>query len=133
MTNPRIVMTLGLVFLAGVAVGMAAMRFGLHDQLHGAVAAAEEARENGQNAVLEHFRQELDLTPEQTEKLALVLDDYQHYYQSLEDQIEDLRLREQIEDLRSTGKSRILEILNPDQRVKFEQMSAEMAAPGRPK
>jgi hypothetical protein len=129
MTNPRIVVTLGLVFLAGVVVGMAGMRFGLHEQMHGGAAAANEAREHGGDAVVEYFRKELELSGDQTEKLAIVLDDYRHYYQSLEDQIEDLRLREQIADLRATGKNRIMEILNPQQRVKFEQMSVELGAP----
>jgi Spy/CpxP family protein refolding chaperone len=119
MLNARVAGTLVLVFLAGVATGMVGMRYGLHDQIH-------RGPQTG-STVLEHFRKELELSPEQTTRLAAVLDDYQHYYQSLEDQIEDLRLREQIEDLRSTGKSRILEILNPEQREKFEKMSKEMA------
>ena len=128
MLNPRIAGTLTLVFLAGVATGMVGMRYGLHDQLHrGNVTAASTARETGDDAVLEYFRTELSLTPEQTDKLAVVLDDYREYYQSVQDQIEDLRLREQIDDLRSTGKSRIIEILNPDQRAKFEKMSQEMS------
>ena len=128
MLNVRIAGTLTLVFLAGVATGMVGMRYGLHDQLHrGNVTAASTARETGDDAVLEYFRTELSLTPEQTDKLAVVLDDYREYYQSVQDQIEDLRLREQIDDLRSTGKSRIIEILNPDQRAKFEKMSQEMS------
>lgn len=128
MLNMRITGTLALVFLAGVATGMVGMRFGLHDQLHRSkLDAASTARETGGDAVLEYFRTELNLTPEQTTKLAGVLDDYRLYYQSVQDQIEDLRLREQIDDLRSTGKNRIIEILNPEQRAKFEKMSAEMS------
>ncbi len=127
MLNPRIAGTLTLVFLAGVATGMVGMRYGLHDQLHrGSTTAASTARETGDDAVLEYFRAELNLTPDQASKLATVLDDYREYYQSVQDQIEDLRLREQIEDLRSTGKSRIIEILDPEQRAKFEKMSKEM-------
>jgi hypothetical protein len=122
MANPRIALTLGLVFLAGMGVGMVAMRYGLHDQLHQVAAAPPDG-------VLEYYRTQLSLSPEQTERLAAVLDDYRHYYQSVQEQIEDLRLREQIEDLRSTGKNRIMEILNPDQRAKFEQISKEMSAP----
>jgi hypothetical protein len=127
MLNMRIGGTLALVFLAGVATGMVGMRYGLHEQIHGGVNAASEARESGSEAVVEYFRTELRLSDDQTQKLAVVLDDYQRYYQSVEDQIEDLRLREQIEDLRSTGKNRIIEILNPEQRDKFEKMSAQMS------
>lgn len=122
MANPRIALTLGLVFLAGVGAGMVAMRYGLHDQLHRVSAAPPDA-------VLEYYRTQLNLSTDQTERLAKVLDDYRQYYQSVQEQIEDLRLREQIEDLRSTGKNQIMEILNPDQRAKFEQISREMTAP----
>lgn len=128
MNTSRIPLTLGLVFLAGVGVGMVAMRYGMHEQLH-RVSAASDARLKGQDAVLDYYRKELSLTSDQTERLRLVLDDYRHYYQSVQDQIEDLRLREQIEDLRATGKSRILEILDEEQRAKFEQISREMTAP----
>ena len=54
----------------------------------------------------------------QTEKLALVLDDYRQYYQSLQ---------EQLDDLRATGKTRIMQILNPEQRDKFEKMMTDLA------
>lgn len=127
MLNKRVAGTLALVFLAGVATGMVGMRYGLHEWIHPRAETVSTSRGAGSAAVLEYFRTELKLSPEQTTRLAAILDDYQHYYQSLEDQIEDLRLREQIEDLRSTGKSRIMEILNPEQREKFEKMAKEMA------
>ena len=121
MLNGRIAITLVLVFLAGVGTGMVGMRYGLHDQIHpdSVKAAANE------DAVLETFRTELNLTNDQAARLAVILDDYRHYYQSLQDQIEELHLGDQIEDLRSTGKNRILEILNDDQRAKFEKMTGE--------
>jgi hypothetical protein len=112
--NPRIVSTLMLVFLAGAATGALSMKFGLHGQLHRPAPAAAENRE----AILNRFKTELDLTGPQTEKLALVLDDYRQYYQSLQ---------EQLEDLRATGKTGIVQILNPEQRVKFEKMMNDLA------
>lgn len=121
MANPRIVFTLAVVFLAGAATGMLGMRYGLHDQLHRSAASAA-----GQEALLERFRTELKLSSDQAGRLAEVLNDYGHYYKSVEDQIRDLHLREQIEDLRSTGKSRIMEILNEEQRAKFEKMMPEL-------
>jgi uncharacterized membrane-anchored protein YhcB (DUF1043 family) len=112
--NPRIVSTLMLVFLAGAATGALSMRFGLHGQLHRAGQAGLENRA----AILNRFKTELNLTGPQTERLALVLDDYRQYYQSLQDQLEDLR---------ATGKTGIMQILDPEQRVKFEKMMNDLA------
>jgi Spy/CpxP family protein refolding chaperone len=114
--NPRILSTLALVFLAGAASGALWMQLGLHEKLHHTVAAA--TREPTRDAVLQQFRSQLDLSSTQSDKIALVLDDYREYYQSLQDQLDDLR---------STGKSRIMQILNPDQRDKFEKMMSQLA------
>jgi Spy/CpxP family protein refolding chaperone len=114
--EPRIVSTLFLVFLAGAASGALSMRLGLHDRLRGGVSSS--TREPSREVVLRKFQSELDLTDDQSQKLAMVLDDWGQYYQSLQ---------EQLEDLRSTGKNRILEILNPDQRDRFEKMMKDLA------
>jgi Spy/CpxP family protein refolding chaperone len=115
--NPRIVSTLMLVFLAGAATGALSMRFGLHDQLHRDQSHRPASVEN-REAILNRFKTELNLSAPQTEKLALVLDDYRQYYQSLQDQLEDLR---------ATGKTGIMEILDPQQRVKFQKMMNDLA------
>ncbi len=114
--NPRILSTLLLVFLAGGTAGALSMRLGLHDKLHHTASAA--SREPSREAVLQKFRTELGLSGAQTEGIALVLDDYGQYYQSLQDQLDDLR---------ATGKTRILQILNPDQRAKFQKMMTDLA------
>jgi hypothetical protein len=57
------------------------------------------------------------LSQDQTDQIAVVLEDYRHYYESLEDQLDDLR---------STGRTRIVQILNPGQRDKFEKMMNEL-------
>jgi len=115
--NPRIASTLLLVFLAGAAVCMLGMRYGLHDRLHRVVAAAPP-KETNREAVLQDFKTKLDLSAEQADQIAVVLQDYSHYYESLQDQLDDLR---------STGLSRIVQILEPGQREKFEKMRAELA------
>lgn len=115
--NPRIASTLLLVFLAGTATGMLGMRYGLHERLHRA-AAATSPREASREAVLQDFKTKLDLSPEQTDQIAVVLEDFSHYYESLQDQLDDLR---------STGHSRIVQILQPGQREKFEKMMNELA------
>lgn len=99
------------------------MRLGLHQQLHRTAASAgpsiqtNTAAQANRDAILNRFRTELDLTPNQTERLALVLDDYRQYYQSLQ---------EQLDDLRATGKNSITRILNPEQRVKFDKLMTEI-------
>ncbi len=105
--NPRIFSTLLLVFLAGAATGAVTMKLGLHDILH------RPSQVVSKKDVLQKFRSELQLTPVQADKISLVLDDYQQYYQSVQ---------EQLDDIRATGKMRILQVLDPAQREKFTQM-----------
>ena len=117
--NPRIASTLLLVFLAGGAIGMLSMQYGLHDRLHKTVAAASLPHESGKGkeAVLQNFKTKLDLSQDQTDQIAVVLEDHRHYYESLQDQLDDLR---------STGRTRIVQILQPGQREKFEKMMDEL-------
>jgi hypothetical protein len=114
--NPRILSTLLLVFLAGVSSGGLLMRYGLHGILHRAAPMASV--EPSRDAVLQRFKTQLDLSGAQADKIALVLEDYRQYYESLQDQLDDLR---------ATGKTRILQILNPEQRERFEKMMGDLA------
>jgi Spy/CpxP family protein refolding chaperone len=116
--NPRIFTTLLLVFLAGGATGAVSMKLGLHQILHRSSAPTSK------EAVLQKFRADLDLTPAQTEKISLILDDYRHYYQSVQ---------EQEDDIRATGKMRILQELNPLQREKFQKLMREIPPQLAPK
>jgi uncharacterized membrane protein len=118
--NPKVIGTLVVVFLAGAAAGALTMQVGIHDKLHRTVSAASPPAARGaltNDALVQRFKTELNLSPEQTGNIALVLDDYRHYYQSLQDQLDDVR---------ATGKSRILQILDPAQRAKFEQITGEL-------
>jgi Spy/CpxP family protein refolding chaperone len=114
--NPRIVSTLVLVFLAGGSAGALTMRLGFHEKLHPSVANASPVP--SREAVLQNFKTKLGLTTEQTDQIAMVLEDYRQYYESLQDQLDDLR---------ATGKGRILQVLNPAQRDKFEKMMTDLA------
>jgi hypothetical protein len=116
--NPRIFSTLLLVFLAGATTGAVSMKFGLHDILH------KSTPPSSKEAVLQKFRTDLNLTPAQTDKISLVLDDYRHYYQSVQDQLDDIR---------ATGKMRILQELDPSQRDKFQKMMGEIPPQLAPK
>src|SRR5438876_211647 len=105
--NPRVVSTLLLVFVAGAASGALLMRLDLHNRLHRTVSAS--TKDASRDAVLQNFKSKLELSAGQTQQIALVLEDYRHYYDSLQDQLNDMR---------ATGKNRILEILDPAQREK---------------
>src|SRR5579884_1720456 len=109
--NMRVLTTLALVFLAGAASGALWMQFGLHERLHHTVAALAPAPTRDQ--ILQRFNTELGLSQDQSQKIAAVLSDYTQYYESLQ---------EQLDDVRATGKTQILQILNPDQRDRFEKI-----------
>jgi len=105
--DPRVLSTLLLVFLAGALTGALTMRAGLHDRLHGAELSYER------------LKAELDLDARQSEQIKSILDDFVKYNQDLQTQVEDVR---------ATGKNRILAILNPDQKKRFERICAEVQA-----
>jgi|HubBroStandDraft_1064217.scaffolds.fasta_scaffold165599_1 hypothetical protein len=112
--NPRVLFPLMMVFLAGAASGALWMQLGLHDKLHRtAVSNPAPSRET----VLQRFNSELGLSQDQSQKIATVLEDYTQYYQSLQDQLDDVR---------ATGRTQILQILNPDQRDKFEKIMNDL-------
>jgi Spy/CpxP family protein refolding chaperone len=114
--NPRILMTLVLVFLAGALAGAIGMQEGLHAQLH-----RSKAYWQGDKAEFSYQRlkAELNLTPEQSERLKTILDDFVKYHEDLEAQIEDVR---------ATGRNRIVQILTPEQRKRFEELSGKLPA-----
>ena len=116
--NPKVISTLVVVFLAGTAVGALAMQLGLHDKLHRTAAAASKPVPlAAKDAVLQRFKTELDLSTVQTQQISSILDDYRHYYQSLQDQLDDVR---------ALGKTRIVQILDEAQRQKFDKMMNEL-------
>jgi hypothetical protein len=114
--NPRVICTLLLVFLCGATLGMLAMSLGAHGWLHRTPPALKEG---GREFTLERLKTELSLTPAQTEQLETVLDDFFMYYHTLQAQLDDVR---------ATGKTRILRLLNEEQKRKFEKLSAGLQA-----
>lgn len=97
--------TLVLVFLCGAVVGALAFNLGAHKRMH----REPFWSDSGKLVAVERVKRELDLTPLQTEQLESVLDDFAKYYQTV----------------LSDGKSRIMQILNDDQKRKFEHMLAQ--------
>jgi Spy/CpxP family protein refolding chaperone len=57
---------------------------------------------------LEHLHKELDLSDEQTRQLSMILDDVAKYY----------------DNVLSDGQTRVMQILDPKQRQKFQQLLA---------
>lgn len=114
--NFRIISTLTLVFLAGAASGALWMQLGLHERLHRVVSNPSPVSTT-QDSLLERFNTELGLSQDQSHKIAAVLADYTQYYQSLQDQLDDVR---------ATGRTQILQILNPDQRERFEKIMNDL-------
>jgi Spy/CpxP family protein refolding chaperone len=116
--NPKVISTLVVVFLAGAAVGALGMQLGLHDKLHRTAAAASKPVPlAAKDAVLQRFKTELSLSPAQTQQISSILDDYRHYYQNLQDQLDDVR---------ALGKTRIVQVLDEGQRQKFDKMMTEL-------
>jgi hypothetical protein len=118
--NAKVAGTLAVVFLAGAAVGALTMQMGLHERLHRTVSAATLPvirKASSNDALIQRFKTDLNLSADQTDKIAMVLADYREYYHSLEDQLDDVR---------STGKSRIMQILDEQQRAKFEKIMGDL-------
>lgn len=109
--NPRILLTLAVVFLVGVTVGMA-----VHHWMHVAPPPPPGSQAGPGAALLTRLKTELNLTPEQSEQLKTVLDDFFTYYYTLQAQLDDVR---------ASGKQRILRILDDGQKKKFEKIMSE--------
>lgn len=115
--NPRVLTTLVLVFLTGALAGAITMRSGLHEKMH---RSAQTYWRDGRNEFsYDKLKKELDLTPEQSERLKTILDDFVKYHEDLQAQIEDVR---------ATGKNRIMQMLDARQRQRFEQLSNQLPA-----
>lgn len=107
--NPRILAMLLMVFMAGGLVGAWTMRM-IHRQFH---KTAVFQPNRTQQLSYDQLKDELNLSPEQAQKLKSILDDFVKYNDDLQSQIEDYR---------ATGKNRIRSILNPQQKQQFEKL-----------
>lgn len=105
------IVSLVLVFLCGVSVGAVAMSLDGHSLLHSARVAPSPP--NSLSLSVAEWKKELDLTPDQTEKLTSILDDFSRYY----------------DNVLADGNSRIMELLNPEQKLRFEQMLRDHKRP----
>jgi len=114
-SNPKVLTIFAVIFLCGVAFGSAGTRIYLHSKMPSPI-PQHHAIEAAQRYGLQHLKQELDLTPEQEKIVKGELDDYAKYYQNIEDEREDVAKH---------GKQRILDILNDQQKRRFNQIFAQ--------
>src|SRR5579872_5526798 len=111
--NPRVLGILSLVFLCGAVSGALVMQLGLHERLHrGSTSFWKNNDVVLSYETLTHDPQ-LNLSPQQCKSLKTILDDYARYHQDLQ---------EQLDDWKATGKSQIMRILEPDQKIRFERL-----------
>jgi hypothetical protein len=108
-SNPRVLLTLTLIFLCGTAFGIAVTSRYYHSQ-RPPQAAVPSAIERARHVGLSNLKVKLNLTPSQEQTIMKILDDYGKFYQNIEDEREDVA---------QDGKKRILEVLTPDQRKLF--------------
>jgi hypothetical protein len=108
--NPRVLSILAVVFLCGSAFGAAAMRIYLHNVM---TPAGPTMVINGHRMGLTQLDHELSLRAEQRLQVELILDDYAKFYQNLEDQRQEVA---------EHGKQKIMELLDDQQRAKFDQV-----------
>jgi len=101
-SDPRITATLALtlVFLCGVAAGALAMNLGVHTRFHQPAFDTPA----GKALNFEKVQKELSLTPEQAVQVQSILNDMWQYYRTV----------------LSDSKARVEQVLNPEQRKKFE-------------
>ena len=91
-----------LVFLCGAVLGAVVMSFSGHASLHGTPPPVA----TGLSMSVREWKEELNLTDKQTVELTSILDDFSTYY----------------DNVLADGNSRIMQILNPEQRRRFQQM-----------
>jgi hypothetical protein len=114
--NPRVLVTLFVIFLAGSIVGAFTMRCVVHGLWH---KPEPYWQEGGKKVALDRLSRELDLSSSQEKELEVILDDFVMMVQTLQAQMDEVR---------ATGKVKVMRILNEEQKKKFEKMMGELQA-----
>lgn len=113
--NPKVLTIFAVIFLCGAAFGSAVT----HTYLHARHPSPRQhyGMDAAQHIGLKGLVEVLNLTPEQQKTVMKELDDYAKYYQNIEDERDDVAAH---------GKQRILEVLTPEQRKKFNAIYGSM-------
>ena len=113
--NPRVLSTLAVVFLCGMAFGSVCMRGYLRSRWttsERTTPAIETARHVGLGAL----RIKLNLSEAQEQTITKILDDYGKYYQNIEDERQDVA---------KYGSQRILDTLTGTQKDLFNDLERD--------
>jgi Spy/CpxP family protein refolding chaperone len=102
-SNRIAVVTLLLVFLGGAATGAVVMRWREH-QMHLPAPAVSRLP-----FTVDDWKKKLDLTEDQTRQITSILDDFSLLY----------------DNVLADGNTRIMQVLNPEQKQRFQQMLSE--------
>src|SRR5690349_15502274 len=107
--DPKVVcaVALTLVFLCGGALGALFMDLRVHNRYRTPVFDTPA----GKTLYFERLQRELNLTPAQSEQIQSVLNDFWQYYRTV----------------LSDSKQRVEQLLNPEQRQKFERILQQQA------
>src|SRR5450755_398363 len=113
--DPKVacMVTLTLVFLCGAAAGAVVMNFGVHNRLH----QPSFDTQVGKELYFERMKRELNLTPVQQEQMESILNDFWQYYRTV----------------LSDSKAKVEQILNEEQRRKFERILQDASRSGTPR
>jgi hypothetical protein len=103
-SNPKVLVTLLVIFLCGAAFGSVLTRSYIHKKIGDRRSVAIS---------LQNLKAELKLTPDQEKIITKELDDYVKFYQNI---------REEQEDVAAVGKRRIFDALTPAQRRRFNEI-----------
>jgi Spy/CpxP family protein refolding chaperone len=113
--NPNILLILSLVFCCGALSG--AVIYKLVSQRVSAKPPVASWKDSTKEQTLNHLKNELHLTPAQAEEIETALDDFSLYYQML---------HAQIEEVMTTSRSRIDQVLTEEQRKKFSRIMTDL-------
>jgi uncharacterized membrane protein len=116
--NPQILLTLTLVFCCGALAG--AVIYKLVSQPVSAKQIAAGWKDTTKDQTLANLKRELNLTPDQAAEIETALDDFSLYYQML---------HAQMEDIMTSSKTRIDQVLDEEQRKKFSRIMKELKQP----
>ena len=105
-----------LIFLCGILTGAVAVNLWMNWGPRSVSARADFQPRSAQH-IVERFTRDLNLLPEQAKQLNGILGETRKAYREHE---------EQIETIRQQGRARIREILNDEQKAKYEQILASI-------
>jgi hypothetical protein len=115
--DPRVIGLILLVFLCGSAAGALSARYRYRQMMQNPKPPVAAWKEYGKEVTLQKFRKELNLSDDQAKEIELVLDDFMMYYQTLQAQMDEVR---------ASGKERIVRVLDASQREKFGRMMSDL-------